>query len=114
MDIYRFVLAHVPQSVASLGLFMDIVGIGLLYRFGAIGGAWIDARKRELQRSPERLSSRRELQQESDPWHPMREAEEFLVDEEVERNEHRALVGSRWGLGLAVAGFGLQALAQWL
>ena len=38
MDIYRFVLAYVPQSVASLGLLMDIVGIGLLYRFGADRG----------------------------------------------------------------------------
>ena len=34
--------------LTSIGLVMDIIGIGLLYRYGAMGGSWIDAPMPEI------------------------------------------------------------------
>ena len=87
---------------------MDIVGIVLLFKYGAIGGQWIDAPKRERM-YPKRLSVK-DLQRRD----TIAKVLDGFSDQAVERNERRARVGSRWGLGLAVTGFGLQALAQWL
>ena len=104
-----------PKIVATIGLSMDIVGIWLLYHYGAVGGGWIDEPKRESHRLrpkwPRNWSELRQGRDSRDAFHELRET---LADEAVEGNENRARVGSRWGLGLAVTGFGLQALAQWL
>ena len=105
MDIYGFVLAHLPEGVASLGLCMDIVGIWLLYHYGAIGGAWIDAPK------DKRVWRAMRQRREKVKFEGFREVR---TAEAVARNEKLARVGSRWGLGLAATGFGLQAVAQWL
>ena len=89
MSICRFVLAHTSESVASLGLFMDIVGIALLFRYGAIGGMWIQA----------------------GDW-----PEGPTVTDEIKtrRNKRVARRGAWLGLGFAVTGFVLQIVAQWL
>lgn len=104
-----------PRIVTTVGLGLDIVGIWLLFKYGAVGGAWIDAPKREHHRlRPKWPRNWTELQQGQDWKDAFHESGQVFVDEAVERNENRARVGSRWGLGLAVTGFGLQALAQWL
>ena len=104
-----------PRIVTTIGLGMDIVGIWLLFKYGAVGGTWIDAPKREHHQSrPRRPRSWSELQQRRDPRDAVHEAGEARANEAVETNEGRARVGSRLGLGLAATGFGLQALAQWL
>lgn len=97
-----------PRIVATVGLGMDIVGIVLLFWYGAIGGGWIDAPKRELV-VPKQLSAEEILRR-----NPMITLLRRLGAQAVERNEHRARVGSRWGLGLAATGFALQAWAQWM
>ena len=68
---------------------MDIVGIVLLYCYGAIGGKWID--------EPTVLLALPESDSDA-----------------VARNERWARRGSVLGLLLAVTGFGLQIWAQWL
>ena len=68
---------------------MDIVGIWLLFCFGAIGGKWI-----EKPRSGFSLAD-------SD-------------EQAIARNERWASWGSWLGLGFAVTGFALQAWALWL
>ena len=90
MDICFLVDSRV---VASIGLLMDIAGISLLYRYGAIGGKWIDESTQVL------------LSISGDP-----EADRLTT----ERNERLARWGSRCGLGLAGTGFGLQLVAQWI
>ncbi len=97
-----------PRIVTTIGLGLDIVGIVLLYWYGAIGGEWIDAPKREPLRR--RKLSVRDLQRVNPVWKML----ERLLDQAVAGNERRARLGSRWGLGLAATGFGLQAVAQWL
>ena len=77
------------RIVTVIGLSMDIVGIVLLYRYGAIGGQWI-----------ERGGARLVL-----PQHDT---------EGIAKNERKAKVGSVVGLVSAVVGFGLQIWAQWL
>ena len=97
-----------PRIVTTIGLGLDIVGIVLLYWYGAIGGEWIDAPKREPLRR--RKLSVKDLQRVNPVWKML----ERLLDQAVAGNERRARLGSRWGLGLAATGFGLQAVAQWL
>ena len=77
-----------PRLVTSIGLGMDIVGIVLLFLFGAIGGKWIDK--------------------------PVVTFVSVKVGAALARNERRARWGSWVGLLSAVAGFGLQIYAQWL
>ena len=85
MDLWLVVDSRV---VASIGLGMDIFGIGLLFRYGGIGSKWIDD--------------------------PVNEVSWDSDYEGLARNERKARWGSGWGLGLAVTGFALQAVAQWL
>ena len=75
---------------------MDIVGIVLLYCYGAIGGKWIDAPT---------STGRWMFTSSDDPEQDLRVRA---------RNERRARLGSGLGLLLAVTGFGLQIYAQWL
>ena len=74
---------------------MDIVGIWLLFLYGAIGGKWIDkpVEFRFGSNPPGDLKAR------------VRQRDE---------NERRARRRSNWGLGLATTGFFLQGVAQWL
>ena len=88
MDLYRFVLTHCPEIVASSGLVMDIIGIWLLFWYGGIAGR--------------RLENRDFVDVLADDDHPLRRA------------RSRAWTGASCGLGLAVAGFVLQIVAQWL
>lgn len=90
-----------PRIVASIGLLMDIVGIWLLFYYGAAGGYWIN------KPMPESLIG----------FHLDREGgEEFFAGPalEVFRNMRSARRNARWGLGLATMGFALQGVAQWL
>ena len=103
-----------PRIIATIGLIMDIAGIWLLFRFGAIGSSWIDAPKRKLRFYREPRPWWEVEYGLAGHWEAIAEHEEDLAEEAVERNEKRALRGARWGFGLAVAGFGLQGLAQWL
>ena len=75
--------------MATTGLVMDIVGIVLLFKNGAIGGKWIDD------------SVHRTVLESSD------------LDAQAS-NERRAIWRAWCGLGLAVMGFVLQLVAQWL
>lgn len=84
MDLYRFVLAHLPESVASLGLIMDIFGIWLMFLFGGLGA-------HPIEWSTDRLR----------PWGAGTEG-------------RRPQWASFSGLILASTGFALQAVAQWL
>lgn len=77
-----------PRMLTSIGLGMDIVGIVFLFTCGGIAGEWIDRGKQRL----------------------LIEAD----DVQVARDRRIALVGSVLGLGLAVVGFALQIVAQWL
>ena len=82
-------MEYCSEIVASVGLLMDIFGILLLFKFGAIGGKWILAGD-----SPYRQTVTDELA--------------------TERNERRAHFCSRLGIALATLGFLLQIVAQWL
>ena len=84
------------EIVASAGLLMDIGGIWLLFTYGAIGGKWIG----------EPIGFR------FDP----KLAGPELMDRVRERDENERVArrGSRCGLTLAVGGFILQIVAQWL
>ena len=77
-----------PKIVASVGLGMDIVGIVLLFCFGAIGGEWINRGRLVIASNANQ--------------------------ERIERNKCLARTGSCAGLGFAVTGFLLQIVAQWL
>ena len=77
-----------PRFVASTGLLMDIAGIWLLFWYGGIAGR--------------RLENPDFVDVMADDDHPLR------------RVRSRAWQGSYWGLGLAVVGFALQIVAQWL
>ena len=88
--------AYSSEIVASVGLLMDIGGILLLFRFGAIGGEWINVPG--PQPSMTRYDSVLEL----------------FANLGTERNQHSARRGSRFGLVLATLGFILQIVAQWL
>ena len=81
--------------LTTIGLVMDILGILLLYRYGAIGGSWIDA--------------------------PMPKIIDIVSEEHtagparsVIRNRRKARYGARFGLGIVVLGFVLQIIAQWV
>ena len=84
MDIDRFVLAHISETLATVGLLMDIVGIWLMFLFGGIGGHFVEM-------PTDRLT----------PWYAHPEG-------------RRAQWASFSGLGLATSGFGLQIVAQWI
>ena len=84
MDLYRLALAHIPECLASLGLFMDIVGIWLMFLFGGIGGHFVEMPMDRVQ-----------------PWH-------------ADPKGRRPQWASFLGLLLASAGFALQGVAQWL
>ena len=77
-----------PRLLTSVGLGMDIVGIVLLFRFGGIGGRWIDRNVGTL------------------TWR---------TDEgKAEHDRRLARWGAGIGLSLAVLGFALQIVAQWV
>ena len=78
-----------------IGLLMDIVGICLLYRYGAMGGFWIDAPMPEIV----------DMTPVEHTTGPARQ---------VHRNRRRARYGAKFGLGIAVVGFMLQILGQLL
>ena len=88
--------AYSSEIVASVGLLMDIGGILLLFRFGAIGGEWINIP------GPQPSLPRRE------------KVLELFAKLDTERNQHSARRGSRFGLVLATLGFIVQIVAQWL
>ena len=89
-----------PRILTTIGLAMDMLGIALLFRYGAWGGYWIDK--------------------------PMPTAIDLLVHNkiaeshasgpalEVVYNRRSSRKGAWWGLGVALAGFALQIVAQWL
>ena len=77
------------RMLTSIGLSMDIVGICLLFCYGAIGGKWIESGG-ALLALPEHDS------------------------EGIAKNERKAKIGSKVGLFSAVVGFILQGVAQWL
>ena len=76
------------KELTTIGLSMDIVGIVLLFLCGGVGGEWID-------RNVMLLS---------------------VGADDAARAKDRQL--ARWGAGLglllAVSGFGLQIVAQWV
>lgn len=78
---------------------MDIVGIVVLFRFGAIGGKWIEEISADV----------REFMGEED----ITIVESMIAGERLER-ERRARFWAGIGLLLAVGGFGLQIWAQWV
>ena len=88
------------EIVASAGLLMDIFGIWLLFRHGAIGGDWI-----KVPGPPPSLRDGR-----SSEWPVL----ELAAESETEHNRRRAMWGSLIGLALATLGFILQIVAQWL
>lgn len=92
-----------PRLLTSIGLGMDIVGIVLLFRFGAIGGAWID----RPTAAPPMVTIPDGVDDKDDEI-----ANAALRD--TERNHRRARCGAFVGLLLAVVGFALQIVAQWL
>lgn len=75
------------QWLATIGLALDIVGIWMLFWFGAIGGKWINQDNHLIIGS-------------DDPG-------------ATARNERRAWWGAWGGLALATVGFSLQIVAQW-
>ena len=89
-----------PRILTTIGLTMDILGIALLFRYGTWGGSWIDK--------------------------PMPTVIDLLVHDkaaethasgpalEVVHNKRSSRKGALWGLGVAVTGFALQIVAQWL
>ncbi len=88
------------EIVTTIGLLMDIVGIWLLFKYGAAGGYWID------KPMPSVVS-----------FHLDREdGEESLGGPalEVLRNMRTAKENASWGLSLATVGFIFQGIAQWL
>ena len=87
-SVQRFAPWMIRDSLRQSGCCMDIVGIVLLFLFGAIGGKWIDK--------------------------PVVTFVSVKVGAALARNERRARWGSWVGLLSAVAGFGLQIYAQWL
>ena len=89
-------MKYCSEIVASVGLLMDIIGILLLFRFGAIGGEWINVP------GPQPSVTRRE------------KVIELFANLKTERNQHSARRGSRFGLVLATLGFIVQIVAQWL
>ena len=101
MDICFLVDSRV---VATTGLLMDIAGIVLLFRYGAIGGDWINAPTRPKYalhygvKAPPAGSD-------DDP------KTKKLANE---RNKRMARWGAATGLGLAVTGFAMQLVAQWM
>ena len=84
MDIYRFVAAHISETLTTVGLLMDIAGIWLMFLFGGIGAHPVEFAR-------DRLS----------PWY-------------AAPTGRYAQWASLWGLGLATLGFVLQIVAQWM
>lgn len=87
---------YCSEILASIGLGMDIVGIVLLFRYGAIGSDWIG--------KPTRLRM----------VYEQKDGDAERADDAQRRNEQRASAGAGIGLALAVTGFALQFLAQWM
>ena len=81
--------------LTTIGLVMDILGICLLYKYGAIGGSWIDAPMPKII----------DIVREEHTAGPARN---------VIRNRRKARYGAGFGLSIAVLGFALQILAQWV
>ena len=91
---------YCAEIVASFGLVLDVVGIYLLYKNGAVGGEWI------------KVAAPKSIRLESEPgsW----PVQELAAEAETDRNFSLARRGSRIGLSLATTGFFLQGVAQWL
>ena len=94
MDICRFVLAHISESLAFIGLILDIFGVYLMWKYGAIA-------------KPQPTIVVYELGQAAEEAALTKHAREV-------KDQDSAIVKSRRGLCLAIAGFGLQAFAQLL
>ncbi len=84
------------EIMASIGLLMDIGGIYLLFRFGAIGGDWIAKATTVEAVYEERPGDAERAQAVTDA------------------NRGYARWGALLGLYLTTGGFGLQLVAQWL
>ena len=74
-----------------VGLILDIIGIWLLYWYGAVGSWWIDDPMPDVMDGPEERYAGPAL--------------------EVFRNRRKARKGALWGISIVVIGFLLQIVA---
>ena len=101
--VYIVTLFPDARALATIGLGLDIIGVLLLFRYGAIGGMWIH-------------EGREDLVQPQDPYYTTVKGmlSRLAPVLRAKWNEVRATIGATIGLGCMVLGFLLQAVAQWV